>query len=212
VYSFIIKQGMLQFADYVQRDMDTNQTDSGQIEAKTFNWNEASGGLVLGIESMGVQTYYSVPIQRGQMRQGEGGRINKLQVSLGDVKFQNSQQFLSDPDLIKGAKLIIRRTMTDLDYTQAASFRLIFRGYVSAISANEGNIQFEIAERYYDWSRPLNKRMFSKVCNFIFKSSQCGYAGAETWCDKTLTRCTELSNEDNFGGFPDLPGLQFARF
>ncbi len=212
MYKFIIKQGMLRFSDYLQRDLDANPVVGGQVGAKTFNWNEASGGLVLGIEPMGLETYYSAPVQRGLMKKGDSRQVNKLRISLGDVKFKNSQLFLSNPDLIKGAKLIMRRTMSDLDKAQASSYRLIFRGYVAAVSANEGNVQIEIAERYYDWSRPLNKRMFSKVCNFIFKSSQCGYAGAETWCDKTLTRCEELNNQDNFGGFPDLPGLQFAKF
>ncbi|MBI5789285.1 MAG: hypothetical protein HZA78_10565 [Candidatus Schekmanbacteria bacterium] len=212
MYTFIIKQGMLQFSDYVQRDLDCNQTGNGIIAAKVFAWNESNGGLVLGIEPMGIKTYYSLPIQRGRMSQGEGNRINKLQITLGDIQFKNSQLFLGNPALIKGAKLIVRRTMTDLDLELASSYRLIFRGYVSAVSANEGNIQIEVAERYYDWSRPLNKRMFSKVCNFVFKSVQCGYNGTETWCDKTLTRCSQLNNQEHFGGFPDLPGLQFARF
>ena len=33
----------------------------------------------------------------------------------------------------------------------------------------------------------------------------CGYAGAETTCNKTLTRCRALGNQLRFGGFPSVP-------
>lgn len=37
-----------------------------------------------------------------------------------------------------------------------------------------------------------------------FKGRNCGYAGGETLCDFTYTRCTQLGNQVRFGGFPDL--------
>jgi phage-related protein len=212
VYTFIIKQGMLRYEDYVQRDLDSQQTGSGNINAKTFQWNEAGGGLVLGIEPMALETYQAAPIKRQRLRQNEAGRINKIQVSLGDIKFQNSQLFIANTELIKGAKVIIRRTSPDLDTSQPSAYRIVFRGYVTGVSAKEGNIQLEIAERYHDWSMPLNKRTFSKICNFVFKDSRCGYSGSETFCDKTLPSCQGFGNSANFGGFPDLPDLQFRMF
>ena len=212
MYVFIIKQGMQQFGDYVQRDLDMLPADSGDIAAKIFNWNEAAGGLVIGIASMPTATYYAAPIQRGQMKQNESGRINKVTLSLGDQNFQNSKLFLADLSLIKGAKIVIRRTAADLDPASPDSYRTVFRGYVTGISANEGNLSFEIAERYHDWARPLNKREFSKICNYVFKGLRCQYAGPETFCDKTYTACQGYNNTAHFGGFPEIPGLQFGGF
>jgi phage-related protein len=154
----------------------------------------------------------AAPIKRQRLKQNEAGRINKIQVSLGDMKFENSQLFLANVSLIKGAKVVIRRTSPDLDITLPTAYRTVFMGYVTAVSAKEGNIQLEIAERYHDWSRPLNKRTFAKVCSFVFKDSRCGYSGPESFCDKTLPSCEGYGNEANFGGFPDLPSLQFKLF
>lgn len=37
-----------------------------------------------------------------------------------------------------------------------------------------------------------------------FKGARCGYAGAETTCNRTLARCRELGNSARFGGFPGV--------
>jgi hypothetical protein len=212
VYKFRIRQGMLQFEDYKQRDLEADPVEAGEIHGKVWEWTETEGGLILGVESMTPTTYFRAPLRREQLKQAESGRINNLQITLGDLGFQNSRLFLENTGLIKRAKVIIRRTSPDLDLTQASSYRVIFRGCVTAVSAEAGAISLEVSERYHDWSRPLSKREYSKVCNFVFKGSRCGYSGEETRCDKTLTRCQELGNQDNFGGFPELPDLQFRGF
>jgi phage-related protein len=56
-------------------------------------------------------------------------------------------------------------------------------------------------------SNPFNKRypqarILKGHCRFVFKGALCGYAGAESACDKTLPRCRELDNSPRFGGFP----------
>lgn len=43
-------------------------------------------------------------------------------------------------------------------------------------------------------------------CGWIFKSTQCGYAGVGAFCDKTLTTCRSYSNSSRFGGFPGVAG------
>ncbi len=212
MYKFVIKSAMYQFSDYIQRDMDSQETGQGEIHQKEFSWPETGGGLVLGVEAMSVETYYAAPIKREKIKQNEASRINKIKISLGDTDFNNSRQFIGDIDLIKGAKVIIRRTTRQLDHTDPASYKIVFRGYVTSVAASQGNIQFEVSERYHDWSRPLNKREFSKVCNFVFKGTRCGYVGQETFCDKTLPACQGYGNETNFGGFPELPSLQFKGF
>ena len=46
---------------------------------------------------------------------------------------------------------------------------------------------------------PLHRIM--KTCRFIFKSTQCGYTGTISNCNKTISRCRQLSNSSRFGGF-----------
>jgi len=50
---------------------------------------------------------------------------------------------------------------------------------------------------------PKNTCM-KNACRFRFKDQWCGYAGVETTCDRSLTRCRALNNSDRFGGFPGI--------
>lgn len=45
------------------------------------------------------------------------------------------------------------------------------------------------------------RAIYADFCQWKFKSLQCGYSGVETSCDKSLTRCRQLSNSPRFGGF-----------
>lgn len=45
-------------------------------------------------------------------------------------------------------------------------------------------------------------RTLRNVCRFKFKGARCGYSGAATSCNKTLTTCRSLNNSTRFGGFP----------
>ena len=42
------------FENYVERDLNTQQTDSGVILASEFIWEKQVGGLVLGILNQGI--------------------------------------------------------------------------------------------------------------------------------------------------------------
>ena len=58
----------------------------------------------------------------------------------------------------------------------------------------------------------IGQRMIRTGCRFSgkdgskngFKGSRCKYSGSQTECDKTLARCRELNNSQNFGGFPGI--------
>lgn len=62
------------------------------------------------------------------------------------------------------------------------------------------------------YSITVGQRMLRTGCRFTgvlysvngFKGPRCKYSGSQTECNKTLTRCRELSNSQNFGGFPGL--------
>lgn len=59
-------------------------------------------------------------------------------------------------------------------------------------------------------NNPMNKRfplnrMLKNRCRYAaFKDTRCGYTGGETVCNRTLSRCRELSNSSRFGGFPGI--------
>ena len=48
-------------------------------------------------------------------------------------------------------------------------------------------------------------RYISEYCRYQeFKGPLCQYEGPEETCDRTLTRCKELGNQERFGGFPGV--------
>lgn len=58
---------------------------------------------------------------------------------------------------------------------------------------------------------PLH-RFIAMHCNWQFKSVECGYAGADMVCERSLAACRAKNNSKRFGGFPGLQpgGLRLA--
>lgn len=75
---------------------------------------------------------------------------------------------------------------------------------LSTQNINHMEVTFTVSARDLYRTRIPQYRMFPNSCRFIFKSTKCGYVGAESSCDKTLVRCRELSNSPRFGGFPTI--------
>lgn len=80
----------------------------------------------------------------------------------------------------------------------------------SATSSEQ--ITFELGTNNPYNRRCPQQRILKNQCRFIFKSTECGYSGGETSCNKTLLRCRELSNSSRYGGFPGVgnSGLRIA--
>jgi lambda family phage minor tail protein L len=87
-----------------------------------------------------------------------------------------------------------------------------------ASSTPAGQVSFELKQPKMDakWAtftlgapNPYNRRfpqdrILKNHCRFRFKDALCGYSGAATECDKTLTTCRLLSNSARYGGFPGV--------
>ncbi|WP_345993768.1 DUF1833 family protein [Sulfurimonas sp. HSL-1716] len=65
-------------------------------------------------------------------------------------------------------------------------------------------VSFTVSARDLFSKRIPFTRMLPNSCRFKFRSELCGYSGAETVCDKTLKRCTQLGNAPRYGGFPSI--------
>lgn len=75
---------------------------------------------------------------------------------------------------------------------------------VSGTSCDENWVTFTLSAMDF-WRKDFPKNTCLKnFCRFKFKSIFCGYVGAETVCDRSLSRCRVLGNDDRFGGFPSI--------
>jgi hypothetical protein len=91
------------------------------------------------------------------------------------------------------------------DYQVIAS-AVMFRGFVGGYELQEPSADITIVNEFILW-RKKTLRTAQASCPWAFKGTECTYAGAETWCDKSYERCQALSNDMSFGGFRFLPSL-----
>lgn len=75
---------------------------------------------------------------------------------------------------------------------------------VAATVCDEKWVSFVLTSRnLWRLIAPRNKCLKNN-CSHEFKGVHCGYAGVETECNHTLSRCRELGNQSRFGGFPSI--------
>ena len=79
---------------------------------------------------------------------------------------------------------------------------------ITEAAANEDVATFVLGHYdFFSLKFPRN-RFLRNRCHWVYKSTQCGYAGGIGDCDKTLdgtNGCRVHVNEDRFGGFPGIP-------
>lgn len=84
---------------------------------------------------------------------------------------------------------------------------ILFIGRIEGMSLDESLLSLTATSPRFTSNANSPKRKLVSQCGWIFKDTECAYAGAETYCDKSYERCTELTNTDNFGGFRHIPTI-----
>lgn len=75
----------------------------------------------------------------------------------------------------------------------------VVRGFVLGWRLDRLQAEIRIANVKMLW-RKRALRLPTDSCPWVFRGAHCGYAGAETWCDRSAARCQALGNRLNFGG------------
>ena len=85
---------------------------------------------------------------------------------------------------------------------------LMFTGESDSFELDESEVRLVIGSRFTRWgNQAYNKH--SASCRWkVFRGTECTYAGGQTWCDRSYTRCVALANTANFGGFRFLPSIE----
>lgn len=86
--------------------------------------------------------------------------------------------------------------LTNLTPAYSESFQL------SSIKADNKSVTFTLGGSNPFTSIFPKRRGLKNFCTFKFKSAECGYAGSQSTCDKTLSTCRSYGNDTRFGGFP----------
>jgi len=86
------------------------------------------------------------------------------------------------------------------DYATDGGGQLFFQGDIGPWGLKEKKIKLTIQNQFSRWNQRTLSRQ-SPSCRWsVFGGTECKYAGGETWCDRSYTRCTALGNTINFGG------------
>jgi len=83
----------------------------------------------------------------------------------------------------------------------------IFEGEIDSWGLTESKVNITATNILSRWAR-RTLSVHSSSCRWKkFKGTECGYTGAQTWCDRSFSRCSALNNTSNFGGFRWLPSI-----
>jgi len=137
--------------------------------------------------------------------------VDLLNLRISDVENILKGSFVGGTPNGSSVTLKLYVDLDDRSESDQAAFP-IFIGTIDGWNADESDLQIYVANDMTNWNqRPLNKHGAScrwKKFKVTDSGSPCMYAGDETWCDRSYSRCSAIRNTDNFGGFRWLPSLE----
>jgi len=146
--------------------------------------------------------YTKFPITHENISEDNQGSIPTVKVRLSNVS-REIQTYLESYDFRNkkvSIKLVWANQLNDTDAYDEDIF------YIDSYIADQNDVEFILTSKFDVLDIELPLRRYSRnYCGWKFKSTECGYSGAETSCNKTKTRCKELNNYSRFGAFPSIP-------
>lgn len=148
------------------------------------------------------KTYVKFPLTHDFVGNNSSGEIDTITITLCNIS-RLMQSYLEDYDF-RNKKVSIRMVWANQLADTDAYIEDVF--YIDSYTADEKNVAFALTSKLDILDIEIPCRMYLRnFCSWKFKSSECGYTGGETTCNKTLNACRGLSNQERFGGFPSVP-------
>jgi phage-related protein len=150
-----------------------------------------------------------------QITKGKSGEADSMNLTVNNIDRSFSTIALASD--IRGAATTIYELWLDsnmdvLGYATEASAPILFPGVLDQMNINQREANITILSEGIKNKIKTPRRNYGPNCPWVFKGTYCAYAGAETWCDHTRSRCNTLSNSTNFGGFGWMPELETRQF
>lgn len=150
------------------------------------------------------ETYSSFPITHEFIGENTSGEIDAVKIRLANVSRLIQAYIESDNYEFRGLKVTIRRVWADQLLDTDAYIDDIY--YIDEYTADQNNVEFTLTGKFDVLDVTLPFRKYTRnYCQWKFKSTECGYTGSETTCNKTLAKCREYGNQIRIGAFPSIP-------
>lgn len=149
------------------------------------------------------ETYTAFPIKHGKVKSNNKSEVDRTTLTVPNINLAMSA-YAEQQDL-NGSRVDINKIYLNTNGQPPASnndFIPIFKGHIEDVSYDENALQATIVSKLDIPFGQFPRRTYQRNCNWIFKSTECGYAGFFTTCNKTTIDCTTRLNIARFGGFP----------
>lgn len=153
--------------------------------------------------------WQSFPFEMDEMFDSTKGEIPQLSIRICNINGV-AQYYIESANGATGSsvKIMVINTNT-MASNNAPEIELDFTVKSTSVDAMWATFVLGVTNPF---SIMIGQRMIRTGCRFNgingtqngFKGSRCKYSGAQTECNKTLTRCRELGNSVNFGGFTGI--------
>jgi hypothetical protein len=126
--------------------------------------------------------------------------VDSVNIAFDDVNGAMSYQALSQDIRNKTVKVAFGVMLQNM----TTYCNQLFQGFVGEWTSKEKDISTTIVNEFIFWSKRTLRNCPSS-CPWVFKQTECAYAGGQSWCDQSYANCLALGNNLNFGGFRYLP-------
>ncbi len=149
--------------------------------------------------------YQAASISRTDVEANMESKLEEVSITLPNVNREFSA-YVANGGRINGYTCRVLTVMRDaLD--DPLNYAITFQGELDGAIINGKTFNFRVRSYNGSFNIKVPRRKYSPFCELDFKGEWCKYAGDETLCDRTLTRCTELNNSENYGGFLGVPRI-----
>ena len=169
-----------------------------------YGWTMDSNGDLNAVEAL----YVGLPIIRGSIKNDIDGQIPEISVSIPNTD-RVVEALIQSSSYLRGRDIYLLTTFAKFLPSGATAYHIgsspdrfsIIKEkmFIDSTTSDENLVTFSCKPKLAVRNAVIPRRKFGRECQWEYKGTECGYAGAATSCDKTLDDCRDnKSNEDRF--------------
>lgn len=155
----------------------------------------------------GGRLWQSFPFSMDEIGDTAKGEVPQFAIRVANINGV-VQSYLEEADGGVGSTVKLMVINTNI-FTGTPEIELDFSARSTSVDSKWATFTLGVVNPY---SIMIAQRMIRTGCRYTgsthsvngFKGARCKYSGIETECNRTLTRCRQLRNSLNFGGFPGI--------
>jgi hypothetical protein len=170
------------------------------IDSTTYRYTDCDVPIHL------TNTYNPLGFKFSNVKYSLSNVVDKVDIEVDNIDSVQTALFVDGTP--QGGAVVLSGVYLDADLKIVnAEAVTLFEGEIDSWNLSESSLRVTVTSIFYNWNqRTLSKH--SPSCRWKeFKSTECDYAGGQTWCDRTYDRCIVLANTTNYGGFRWLPSI-----